>query len=119
MTDLSSTAPHIHGATDYDDLVEWGLQPDGVKGESRSKGRLLYKGADNSPETGLWVCTPGRWRLAIPRDEFCHFVAGRVTYHGDNGETLEIHPGTCVLFPAGWEGEAEVHETIRNVYMLS
>ncbi len=28
-------------------------------------------------------------------------------------------PGTCVLFPAGWTGEAEIHETIRNIYMLS
>lgn len=119
MTDLNSTAPHIHGVTHYDDLVDWGAQPNSVESGSHSNGRLLFKGVDNSPETGLWVCTPGRWRLVIPRDEFCHFVAGQATYHGDDGEVIEIYPGTCVLFPAGWSGEAEVHETIRNVYMLS
>ncbi|MBD3894563.1 cupin domain-containing protein [Halomonas sp. ML-15] len=116
---MSATAPYIHGATHYNDLVDWGTQPDSLEGESHSKGRLLFKGPDNSPETGLWVCTPGRWRLSIPRDEFCHFVAGHAIYHGDNGETIEIYPGTCVLFPAGWSGEADVQETIRNVYMLS
>lgn len=118
MTDLASSAPHIHGATRYDDLVDWGVQPDALEGASRSTGRLLHKGPDNQPEVGLWVCTPGRWRLAIPRDEFCHFVEGHAIYRSDDGETINVTPGTCVLFPAGWSGEAEVRTTIRNLYML-
>ena len=77
MTNLTSTAPHIHSALTFDDLVDWGPQPDMIEGQSHSTGRLLFKGPGNSPETGIWVCTPGRWRLSIPRDEFCHFVAGR------------------------------------------
>ena len=76
---LKSTAPHIHDATIYGDLVDWGNQPDMQEGQSHSSGRLLFKGPDNRPETGIWVCTPGRWRLTIPRDEFCHFVSGRAT----------------------------------------
>lgn len=119
MTELSSSAPHIHGATSFDDLVDWGAQPDAIGGQSHSTGRLLYKGPGNSPETGIWVCTPGRWRLSVPRDEFCHFVAGRATYRSDSGEVIEVTPGTCVLFPAGWQGEAEIQETIRNIYMLA
>lgn len=120
MTDLASSAPHIHRASAYDDLVDWGPQPDAIEGRSHSSGRLLFKGAGNSPETGIWVCTPGRWRLSVPRDEFCHFVAGRAVYRRDGtGEAVEVGPGTCVLFPAGWEGEAEVIETIRTIYMLA
>ncbi len=116
---LASSAPHIHGATTYDDLVDWGEQPDCAEGPSRSSGRLLFKGPGNQPETGIWVCTPGRWRLSIPRDEFCHFVAGRAIYRSDAGETLEVGPGTAVLFPAGWTGECTVIETMRNIYMLA
>ncbi|RUV49027.1 DUF861 domain-containing protein, partial [Mesorhizobium sp. M7A.F.Ca.MR.228.00.0.0] len=71
------------------------------------------------PESGIWVCTPGRWRLSIPRDELCHFVAGRATYRSDVGELIEISAGTVVMFPAGWTGECTVHETMRNVYMLA
>jgi len=120
VSDLSSSAPHIHGAGVYDDLVDWGAQPDMVEGQSHSTGRLLFKGPNNSPETGIWVCTPGRWRLSLPRDEFCHFVSGRATYRRDGtDEAIEVSPGTCVLFQAGWEGEADITETIRNIYILS
>ncbi|MFV3331172.1 cupin domain-containing protein [Pseudomonas sp. NY15437] len=114
-----STAPHIRGARDYDDLVDWGVQSDALEGVSHSSGRLLFKGPNNSPETGVWVCTPGRWRLSIPRDELCHFVSGRATYRSDAGEVIEVEPDTLVLFPAGWTGECTVHSTIRNLYMLA
>jgi len=128
VTNLSSSAPHITDATTYDDLADWGKQPDCMEGTSKSTGRLLYKRPDpavggNSPEAGLWVCTPGKWPLKIPRDEFCHFIAGRATYvrdaiDGQEGEAIEVRPGTCVHFPAGWSGICTVHETIRNAYML-
>lgn len=114
-----STAPHLHEASTRTDLVNWGAQPDAISGASQSSGRLVHKGPDNRPEIGIWVCTPGHWRLSIPRDEFCHFVAGRATYRSDAGEVIEITPRTAVFFPAGWTGTCEVHETIRNTYYLS
>jgi uncharacterized cupin superfamily protein len=120
MTNVKdSSAPHIHNATTYDDLADWGSQPDSIEGQSHSAGRLLFKGPDNQSETGIWVCTPGRWKLSIPRDEFCHFVFGRATYTHDNGEVIEVSPGTAVTFLAGWTGECVVHETMRNIYMLA
>lgn len=119
MTNLTSSAPHIHNASQYADLVDWGAQPDRISGASHSSGRLLYKGPNNQPEVGLWVCTPGTWRLTIPRDEFCHFVAGRAIYRSDKGEEITVSAGTAVLFPAGWAGTCAVLETIRNFYMLT
>jgi uncharacterized cupin superfamily protein len=118
MTDLKSSAPHIHAASTYDDLADWGPQPDAIAGASRSTGRLLFKGPGNSPEIGVWVCTPGRWRLSVPRNEFCYFISGRVRYTATSGAVTEAEAGSCVLFPAGYEGEAEVFETIRLSYML-
>ena len=114
----STSAPHIHEASTYADLVDWGPQPDAIEAQSHSTGRLVHKGPDNQPESGIWVCTPGAGRLSIPRDEFCHFVAGRATYRSDTGEVIEVAPGTLVMFPAGWTGECTVHETMRNIYML-
>lgn len=118
MTNLASTAPHIHNALTYDDLVDWGPQPNASVPGSHNTGRLLFKGPGNRPETGVWVCTPGAWALSIPRDEFCHFVAGRATYTRGTGEVIEVTPGTCVSFPSGWTGHCTVHDTIRNIYML-
>jgi len=116
---LKSSAPRIHGATTYSDLVDWGVQSDAIEGVSRSTGRLLFKGPNNQPETGIWVCTPGRWRLSIPRDEFCNFVSGKAIYRSDDGEIIEVEAGTAVMFPAGWTGECTVVETMRNIYMLA
>ncbi|MER9438976.1 cupin domain-containing protein [Mesorhizobium sp. M0618] len=116
---MTSSAPHLHHASTRTDLVDWGAQPDALSGTSHSTGRLVHKGPNNQPESGIWVCTPGRWRLNIPRDELCHFVAGRATYRSDVGELIEISAGTVVMFPAGWTGECTVHEIMRNVYMLA
>lgn len=116
---MTSSAPHLHRASSRTDLVDWGAQPDSLEGASHSTGRLVHKGPDNRPESGIWVCTPGRWRLSIPRDELCHFVSGLATYKSDDGEVIEVSAGTVVLFPAGWTGECAVHETMRNVYMLA
>ncbi len=116
---LAASAPHIHGARHFADLKDWGEQPDVLEGQSHSSGRLLYKNHETGSESGLWVCTPGRWRLSIPRDEFCHFLEGCACYRSDEGEVIEITPGTAVLFQAGWTGECIVTKTIRNLYMLT
>ncbi|HSM20538.1 MAG TPA: cupin domain-containing protein [Hyphomicrobiales bacterium] len=116
---LGSTAPHLAAASVWaDHLADWGDQPDALAGRSHSSGRLLWKGEGGRPEVGLWICTPGRWRLSIPADELCHFVAGRAVYRSDDGEVIEVGPGTVVHFRAGWCGECEVIETMRNLYML-
>src|ERR1700704_6416162 len=119
MAELDSSAPHLAKASTRIDLVSWGAQPGPIAGASQSSGRVLYKGLSGRPEAGLWNCTPGRWRLSIPRDELCYFVAGRAEYLRDDGECVQILPGTLVLFPAGWQGECTVHESMRNTYMLT
>jgi uncharacterized protein len=119
MAELSSSAPHLARASTRLDVVSWGAQPDAISGASQSSGRVLFKGPDNKPEAGLWICTAGRWRLTIPRDELCYFVAGRADYVRDNGERVEVLPETLVLFPAGWNGECTVHQAMRNTYMLT
>ena len=113
-----SSAPHIPNASTHSDLADWCVQPNALDGASHSSGRLLYKGPNNQPESGIWVCTPGSWTLSIPRDELCYFMSGRATYRSTEGEVIEVAAGTTVMFPAGWAGECTVHETMRNSYML-
>jgi len=115
---LTSSAPHIAAATTIGNLTDWGPQPDMVEGQSHSSGVLLWKSNDGKSESGLWVCTPGIWRLALPSDELCHFTAGRATYTSDEGEVIEVSAGSVVHFLEGWSGQCTVHETLRNVYML-
>jgi uncharacterized cupin superfamily protein len=117
----ASSAPHIRQASVARDLADWGDQPDAIAGQSRSSGRLLWKRDENGErtvESGLWVCAPGSWRLFLPGDELCYFLSGRATYTEHNGETIDVAAGSVVHFPSGWTGRCDVHETLRNTYML-
>lgn len=119
-TRLDSSAPHIADASVWaGDMVDWGGHLDPIDGRSTNRGRLLWKGAvDGLPEAGLWECTPGSWRLELPRDEMCCFISGRATYTEDDGEAIEVGPGVVVHFREGWRGVVEVHALLRSVYML-
>ena len=64
----------IHDVAADQDTVDWGPVPTMIEGLSQTRGRLLYKGADGTPEAGFWDCTPGTWHCVVERDEFCHFL---------------------------------------------
>jgi uncharacterized cupin superfamily protein len=119
MTNLASSAPHIHDAAAFADRADRGPLPDAIVPGSHATGRLLWKGRRGQPESGLRVYTPGTWRLSIPRDAFCHLTAGRATDPRNGGEGIAVTPGTCVLFPPGWTGTCTVHDTIRTLSMLA
>lgn len=73
---------------------------------------------DDGVETGVWECTPGRWRRQIVQQEFCHFIAGRCTFIPDQGEPIEIQAGDAILFPANTTGIWDIQETLRKTYVL-
>ena len=84
MTDtLKSSAPHIYDPLTFSDLADWGEQPDCTAGPSKSSGRLLFKGPNNEPETGLWV--------------------GNSAQHVDVAQSVVHHAGA---FPSGIEMHA-------------
>ena len=114
----SNRTPVLQNPAGIDDLTDWGPIPTMIEGESRTAGILLHKGPDGSPESGVWVCTPGFWDCHVTRDELCHFLEGRCTYTHESGEVIEIEPDTAAFFPAGWKGTCQVHETLRKVYMI-
>ena len=69
-------------------------------------------------ETGIWECTPGRWRRQIVAQEFCHFIQGRCTFTPDDGETLHIEAGDALMLPANSTGIWDIQETVRKTYVL-
>lgn len=113
-----TTVPLMRNPLAAQDIVDWGVVPTMIEGESRVSGRVIHKGPGGTSECGLWICTPGVWRCEVERDEFCHFLEGRATYVHDTGEVIEITPDTAAVFPAGWAGVCTVHETVKKVYMI-
>jgi hypothetical protein len=113
-----SKTPVMYRPAEITEVVDWGVIPTMIEGESRTSGKLLYKGPGGSPESGIWICTPGYWNCEVTADEFCHFLSGRCTYTHESGEVIEIRPDTAAFFPKGWKGTCRVQETIRKVYMI-
>lgn len=112
------TTPVMHDPLSVGELTDWGEIPSMIEGHSLTSGKLLHKGEDGRSECGIWLCTPGKWLCEVTRDEFCHFLEGSCTYVRDDGEVIEITPGTAAFFPEGWKGVCTVHETIRKLYMI-
>ncbi|PYY82783.1 cupin [Pseudomonas sp. TKO26] len=73
---------------------------------------------DDGVETGIWECTPGRWRRQIVAQEFCHFIQGRCTFTPDDGEPLHIEAGDALMLPANSTGIWDIQETVRKTYVL-
>ncbi len=73
---------------------------------------------EDQVETGIWECTPGRWRRQITDQEFCHFIAGRGSFTPDGGETIRFKAGDAFLLPANSFGTWEIEETTRKTYVL-
>ena len=56
----------------------------------------------------------GSWR----RNEVIYLVAGRMTVTPDGGDAAEIGVGDMAVFPKGWNGTWDIHETVRKVYFI-
>ena len=115
---MPSSAPTLPNPREVEDVIDWGIVPTMIEGESRTSGVLLNKGPNGECEIGLWICTPGTWECHVTRDEFCHFLEGHCTYTHESGEVIDIATETAAYFPAGWKGICQVHETVRKVYMV-
>ncbi|MBS0366758.1 MAG: cupin domain-containing protein [Proteobacteria bacterium] len=68
--------------------------------------------------TGVWECSPGRFRRQVKQAEFSHFLSGECSFTPDGGETLEIRPGDALFFPPNSNGVWEIRKTTRKVFMV-
>ena len=50
------------------DVVDWGVIPTMIEGESHTSGVILHKGANAQSETGGWIGTPGYWDCHLTAD---------------------------------------------------
>lgn len=73
---------------------------------------------DSTTRTGLWECTPGRWRRQVVLAEYCYFLEGDCTFTPDNGEPVEIRAGDALFFPANTAGIWDVRSLAKKLYIV-
>ncbi|CDF82287.1 Conserved hypothetical protein [Pseudomonas knackmussii B13] len=69
-------------------------------------------------DTGVWECSPGRFRRQIVQQEFCHFIAGRGTFTPDGGEPIAFQAGDAFLLPENSIGVWDIQETVRKTFAI-
>ena len=81
--------------------------------------RALIAFEDERVTMGSWECEPGlsRWEFTT-RGEFIHVLSGSMTVTEDGGEPTKLTAGSTAIFPLGWKGSWEIHETLRKVFTV-
>jgi uncharacterized protein len=111
-TDLT---PYLASAASAE-LEEWGPLAEATGEPMQTSGLTLWH--DGDQEVGVWECTPGPSRWKLETHEFVQILAGNMTVTPDGGEPQKIGPGDVAVFPRGWSGTWQIHETIRKVYVI-
>jgi uncharacterized protein len=111
-TDLT---PYLANAASAE-LADWGPLEEATGARMQTSGLTLWH--DGDQEAGVWECTPGPSYWALETNEFVQILTGSMTVTPDGGEPQKIGAGDVAVFPRGWSGSWEIHETIRKVYVI-
>ena len=112
---MPDTTPHIADVVNAE-LEDWGPLAEATGPEMSTRGIELW--AHGTVSGGIWECTPGPSYWKQEEHEVIHLVAGRMTVTPDDGESTEIGAGDMAVFPRGWSGTWDIHETVRKVYAI-
>jgi hypothetical protein len=98
------------------ELEDWGPLEEATGDTMQTRGKTIW--SDGDQEAGIWECTPGPSYWTLETHEAIHILAGRMTVTPDGGGPQDIGPGDSAVFPRGWRGDWQIHETIRKFYVL-
>ena len=105
----------LAAATDAE-LEDWGPLAEATGDPMATHGLEMW--ADGDKSAGIWQCTPGPSYWVQEENEVIYVLAGRMTVTPDGGEPTKVKAGDIAVFPVGWKGTWEIHETVRKVYSI-
>jgi uncharacterized protein len=103
------------------ELEDWGLLEEATSegAPMQVHGLTLWTGPEGSgQETGIWQCTAGPSYWVQEENEFIYLLSGSLTVTPDGGKPATFGAGDCAMFPRGWRGTWDLHETVRKVYAV-
>jgi uncharacterized protein len=103
------------------ELEDWGPLEEATSEEvpMQTHGLEMWTGPEGSGQsTGIWQCTAGPSYWVQEENEFIYILSGSLTVTPDGGKPATFGAGDCAMFPRGWRGTWDLHETVRKVYVL-
>ncbi len=80
--------------------------------------KSILSSSNPSTRTGVWLCSPGRWRRQVKQAEFCHFLEGECTFIPDEGAPVEIRAGDALFFPQNSMGVWDIRTPTRKIFIV-
>ena len=106
------------------ELEDWGPLDEATSADipMSARGLTIWSAPDESgdsrAEAGIWECTAGPSYWVQEENEVIYVLSGTLTVTPDGGEPTDIGPGDVAVFPLGWKGAWQLHETVRKVYVI-
>ncbi|MDH2406918.1 cupin domain-containing protein [Bradyrhizobium sp. SSUT18] len=82
------------------------------------RSKVAFKSSTDAISTGVWECSPGRWRRQVFQAEFSTFLSGRCTFTPDDGPEIVLEAGDSIYFHTNTNGEWNIIETVRKAYVI-
>jgi len=89
-----------------------------VSGQPLQRTWNLYVSPDERFFAGVWEAEPGCWRINYTEHEYFRILSGRSVIRDAKGNERLLQAGDELLVPAGFEGQWEVQEATRKVYVI-
>jgi uncharacterized cupin superfamily protein len=89
-----------------------------IRGQPLQRTWHHFTSDDNRFFAGVWEAEPGCWRISYTENEFCQILSGESVLRDLDGNERLLKPGDNFTIPAGFEGEWEVTETTRKIYVI-
>lgn len=99
------------------ELTPWPLKHV-LEGKPEASYCVIGHSEDGRSYSGVWECTPGKFRVNYEWEETIYVLDGNVTIEEENGDVREFKSGDIVHFPKGLRCIWTVHKTIRKTYTL-
>jgi uncharacterized protein len=103
------------------ELEDWGLLEEATSADTPMQvhGLTMWTGPEGTgQETGIWQCTAGPSYWVQEENEFIYLLSGSLTVTPDGGKPATFGAGDSAMFPRGWRGTWDLHETVRKVYAI-
>jgi hypothetical protein len=113
---VTVAGPLLAQAATMTELEDWGALEEATGPEMQTSGYTLWE--DGEASSGVWVCSPGPSFWKLETNEFVHIIGGSMTVTPQGGESVTLKAGDTMMFPRGWEGTWEIHETLRKLYVI-
>ncbi len=89
-----------------------------ISGDPTHKTTVHFANEANDFVTGTWMATPGKFKVAADRDEFCHIVSGHARLIDANDDFETFKTGDAFVIPNGFIGHWDVIETTTKHFAI-